>query len=280
VNIMPVCDESGNYTHWVFIQRDITSDRASAEKLLLQNEELTKTNLELDRFVYSASHDLRAPLTSILGLVGLMRKEPFSEPAKIFLDKIQESVQRLDRLIQNIINYSRNSRLRLNTLPINFREIFDTAVAMHKFMDQSTHIRFEFENNTSESYISDPDRWQIIMNNLVSNGIKFARHDVVSFIRLTIRMENEMLVVEVSDNGIGITADQVQYVFGMFYRATSSSEGSGLGLYIVKQTVELLGGSISVESQSMEFTRFTIRTPFRFSLYTEVTNAEKSHLPA
>lgn len=280
VTIMPVCDEGGEYTHWVFIQRDITADRESAEKLLQQNEELTKTNLELDRFVYSASHDLRAPLTSILGLVELMRRESFVEEAKIFLDKIQESVQRLDRLIQNIINYSRNSRLRLNAVPINFREIFDTAVSMHKFIDHSRNIRFEFENLAGDDFVSDPDRWQIILNNLVSNGIKFARHDVVSFIRLVISRENNMLVAEFTDNGIGITKDQLEFVFLMFYRATEAREGSGLGLYIVKQTVELLGGSITVESQSMEFTRFVIKTPFTDTPTNAGNNVEKSYLSA
>jgi PAS domain S-box-containing protein len=280
IMIMPVSDESGNYTHWVFIQRDITADKESAEKLLLQNKELTKTNLELDRFVYSASHDLRAPLTSVLGLVGLMRKESFGEPSKIFLDKIQESVQRLDRLIQNIINYSRNSRLNLQSVPVNFREIFETAVGMHKFMDNSRMVKFEFENKCEENYFSDPDRWQIIVNNLVSNGIKFSRHDVLSFIRMKIHREKDELVVELSDNGIGITKDQLEYVFQMFYRATNTSEGSGLGLYIVKQTAELLGGAIEVESESMKFTKFIIRVPFEFTPINPITNAEKGNLTA
>lgn len=278
--IMPVSDESGNYTHWVWLQRDTTADRESAEKLMRKNEELTKTNLELDRFVYSASHDLRAPLTSVLGLVGLMRREHFAKDAQIYLDKVQESVQRLDRLIQNIINYSRNSRLSLNSVLINFREIFDTAVSMHKFMDQAGSIRFDFEDNTDGKFRSDPDRWQIIFNNLISNGIKFARPGHSSYISLKLSKQENNLIAEITDNGIGITADQLKSVFQMFYRATNSSEGSGLGLYIVRQTVELLGGTIGVESESMEFTRFTIIVPYPQHEISVPNHAAKSNITA
>jgi PAS domain S-box-containing protein len=280
VMIMPVSDEDGNYTHWVFLQRDITADRESAEKLLQQNAELTKTNLELDKFVYSASHDLRAPLTSVLGLVGLMRRELFANEAKIYLDKIQESVERLDRLIQNIINYSRNSRLNLKSVQINFKEIFETAVSMHKFMDLAGVVRFDYENLTEQKFYSDPDRWQIIVNNLISNGIKFARKNIVSYIALKIYREGDMLVVKFTDNGIGITHDQLKSVFHMFYRATTSSEGSGLGLYIVQQTVDLLGGTINVESESMEYTCFTIKVPYETEIYNPLINAAKSNLTA
>ncbi|MDQ3112350.1 MAG: PAS domain S-box protein [Bacteroidota bacterium] len=280
VMIMPVSDETGNFTHWVYLQRDITADRESAEKLLQKNMELTKTNLELDKFVYSASHDLRAPLTSVLGLVGLMRRELFAGDAKIYLDKIEESVQRLDRLIQNIINYSRNSRLNLKPTGIDFKEIFDTAVSMHKFMDHADMIRFEYENFTDEQFVSDPDRWQIIMNNLVSNGIKFARRNISSFISLKIYKQENELVLKLSDNGIGITHDQLKSVFQMFYRATSSSEGSGLGLYIVQQTIDLLGGTIEVESESMEYTNFIIRVPFEVTTFNSPINVTKSNLTA
>ncbi len=276
--IMPVCDEDHNYTHWVYLQRDITTDRESAEKLLQKNAELTKTNLELDKFVYSASHDLRAPLTSVLGLVGLMRREKFAAEAIIYIDKIQESIQRLDRFIQNIINYSRNSRLNMESTPVDFKEIFETAVSMHKFMDLAGVIRFDYENTTVDNFISDPDRWQIILNNLVSNGIKFARKNVVSFISIKIYREENMLVVKYTDNGIGITNDQVKSVFQMFYRATYTSEGSGLGLYIVQQTVDLLEGTIAVESESMEFTAFTIKVPYNTQILNPLIHATKSNI--
>lgn len=278
--IMPVCDEDNNYTHWVYLQRDITADRESAEKLLQKNAELTKTNLELDRFVYSASHDLRAPLTSVLGLVSLMRREAYATEANIYLDKIHESVQRLDRLIQNIINYSRNSRLNLNSVPINFREIFDTAISMHKFMDLTGTVRFDYENLVGEKFVSDPDRWQIVMNNLFSNGIKFARKNVKSYISLKIYEQDGILVVKYTDNGIGITPDQLQSVFKMFYRATTTSEGSGLGLYIVQQTVDLLGGTIEVKSESMEYTSFIIKVPYTTQIFNPAIHAPKSNFTA
>lgn len=274
VTVTPVSDHSGRFTHWVFIQRDITESKLAAEKLRAQNEELTKTNRELDRFVYSASHDLRAPLTSVLGLLSLMRKEPFADNAAIYLDKIQESVQRLDRLIQNIINYSRNSRLKPVLSQIDFRELFKSTVSMHQFMDNSRRIRFEYENTVTRPFYSDPERWQIILNNLVSNSIKFSRAHVDSFVTLKVMEQDGQLVIHFEDNGVGIAPDQISSVFEMFYRATQMSSGSGLGLYIVRQTVELLGGTIDVESRPEAFTRFTLTFPF--PVYTPTAYAEKS----
>jgi PAS domain S-box-containing protein len=278
LNLMPVSDQSGNFTHWVFILRDITESRRSAEKMLEQNEALLKTNNELDRFVYSASHDLRAPLTSVLGLTSLMRKESFGKEAGIYLDKISESIQRLDKLIQNIINYSRNSRLQPQHEPIDFRDLFETTISMHQFMAEDRETKFLFENSVEEPFYSDPERWKIILNNLVSNSIKFARPGTLSQVFVSIERDETSLIMKVEDNGIGIPAEQMGSIFEMFYRATTYSSGSGLGLYIVKQTVEMLGGKITAESVPNVFTRFIIRMPFA-SLPT-ATYAEKSHRTA
>lgn len=262
LTITPVSDHSGRFTHWVFIQRDVTEVRQAAELLREQNEELSKANRELDRFVYSASHDLRAPLTSVLGLVELMRKEDFAPSASIYLDKVQTSIQRLDQLIQNIINYSRNSRLEPKYLPIDFRELFDASISMHRFIDNSKEIKIVYDNQLGGDFYSDPERWQIVLNNLVSNSIKFSRPGENTQIRLLVHKNDHAVQVRFEDNGVGIAPEQTDRVFNMFYRATDGATGSGLGLYIVKQTVELLGGTIQLESEPGRYTRFTIRIPF------------------
>jgi signal transduction histidine kinase len=97
---------------------------------------------------------------------------------------------------------------------------------------------------------------------------------------LKIFKQGNELVVKLSDNGIGITRDQLKSVFQMFYRATTSSEGSGLGLYIVQQTVDLLGGTIDVESESMEYTTFTIKVPFEDITHNSPIHVTKSNLTA
>lgn len=262
LTITPVSDHSGRFTHWVFIQRDVTEVRQAAELLREQNEELSKANRELDRFVYSASHDLRAPLTSILGLVELMRRENFAPSASVYLDKIQTSIQRLDQLIQNIINYSRNSRLEPKFLPIDFQDLFDASVSMHRFIDNSKQIQIFYDNHLDDAFYSDPERWQIILNNLVSNSIKFSRPGENTQITLGISKSDHAIEVRFEDNGIGIAPEQIHSVFDMFYRANDGATGSGLGLYIVKQTVELLGGTIQLESEPGRYTRFIIRIPF------------------
>lgn len=261
LNIMPVSDHVGSFTHWVFIQRDVTELRMAVEKQQKQNEELSTANRELDRFVYSASHDLRAPLTSILGLVELMRRESFAKDAAAFLDRIHVSVQRLDKLIQNIINYSRNSRLAIQSKPIDFRELFESSLELHRFIDPAREIQTAYSNALVHDFHSDPERWQIVFNNLVSNSIKFAKQGVLLTISLDVRIKEDRLCLSFLDNGIGIMPEQARQVFEMFYRATDNTDGSGLGLYIVKQTVELLGGTIFLESEPGQFTRFIIEMP-------------------
>lgn len=259
--ITPVSDRSGRFTHWVYIQRDNTENRKTAAALKSQNEQLIKTNRELDRFVYSASHDLRAPLTSILGLLTLMNIEGNKKDVALYSDKIRESVNRLDRLIQNIINYSRNSRLVPVSNEIDFETILRNSISIHEFMSSMRDVDFCCANQLSRPFRSDAERWQIIMNNLVSNSMKFSRADKELEIQVRVYEENFMLYFVYEDNGVGIPESQMEHVFDMFYRASDIAPGSGLGLYIVKQTVETLGGKIQIESKTGSFTRFTISLP-------------------
>jgi len=262
VLMVPVTDNHNQPTHFVFVQRDITARKTAEVQLMEQNVELKKTNAELDRFVYSVSHDLRSPLSSILGLINLFRLEKPQGESKIYLDKIEESINKLDRSIIKIVQYSRNSRLPVQHEEIDFEEVVKSAIEQHRYMDRQHRIEFITTIGGGMPFSSDRERLQVILNNLVANSIKYQRpHCEKPFVRVEVQVSPDKAKVSVSDNGEGIEEEQQEHIFGMFYRGTTSSDGSGLGLYIVKETLHNLGGTIAVRSKLNEGTTFTVEIP-------------------
>ena len=232
------------------------------QTLELQNHELKKVNSELDRFVYSASHDLRAPLTSVLGLIQVAKMEDDVEQVKYYLGLQEKSINKLDRFIQDIVNVSKNARIEIRQDEINFREIIEGILDQLDYMQQSELIEKQVEIQQDIPFYSDQYRLGIILNNLLSNAIRYASpHRRTSFIRVHVVVNADEAILEIEDNGRGIAEDHLEKIFDMFFRANQDSMGSGLGLYIVKETLEKLGGQISVSSTLGKGTIFTAKIP-------------------
>ena len=247
-------------------QRKAEIERNKAESSLLeQNNQLTKINKELDRFVYSASHDLRAPLKSILGLVRLAKgdcKEGKIDLLEECLVMIEQSVFKLDTTIKEIINYSRNTRTEIYKEKIDLKILLEEVFENLQYIEGTQNIEKEINIDENIPLISDPDRLKIIFNNIISNAIKY--HDQEkkrSFISVKIKVTKTKARIEIKDNGIGIESEYISNIFNMFYRGTEKSEGSGLGLYIVKETLEKLCGTIQVTSEVNKGTLFTLEIP-------------------
>ncbi|NOS93763.1 MAG: HAMP domain-containing histidine kinase [Cyclobacteriaceae bacterium] len=230
-----------------------------AQTLMFRNQELKKTNVELDRFVYSASHDLRAPLNSISGLLNLQRLDPQSTA---YVDLIQSRVTIMDKFIRDIIDYSRNSRTNVEKESIRLREVILETVDILKVSQSSHPIAFQIEVDETLQIVSDLPRLRVVLNNLISNAIKYADHSKSnSFILIKAWRDTKQLIVTIEDNGIGIETALQPKIFDMFYRATTLSSGSGLGLYIVKESLEKLHGTISFRSEFAKGTTFHIALP-------------------
>ncbi|MBX2965298.1 MAG: HAMP domain-containing histidine kinase [Cyclobacteriaceae bacterium] len=228
-----------------------------------QNLELKKVNAELDRFVYSASHDLRAPLVSIQGLSRLAIMESQSETDKKYFELINERVVRLDTFIRDIIEYSRNARtdrtIELFAVEPMIHEILENL----KYMSGADQIAFSTDCQVHEMY-SDQSRLKVILSNIISNAIKY--HNLKKEnprIEISVVQDEENITFSIRDNGIGIQAEVKEKIFDMFYRATDRAGGSGLGLYIVKEMVEKLEGTIQVESVYNEGTTFIVIIPIQ-----------------
>ncbi|MGC3944043.1 MAG: PAS domain S-box protein [Chryseolinea sp.] len=241
---------------------NITERRQIEAAIKLKNEELVKTNAELDRFVYSASHDLRAPIASLLGLIAVARAEKDFNGISSLLDMQERSLLKLDNFIQDIVSYSRNNRVEIEPAPVDFRSIVEGIFEQLHHMDALARIERRISIQNELRFSSDGKRISIILNNLISNAIKYCdlRKDR-SFVEVSVETNGSGVTIGVSDNGEGISNEHLPRIFEMFFRATSRSSGSGIGLYIVNEMVNKLRGNIEVKSVKGEGSKFLIWLP-------------------
>ncbi len=252
----------GNFIRIYGVIQDITERKLAEERVLQSNEKLLKINRELDRFVYSASHDLRAPLTSIIGLINLSKMEEVPTVIREYLGLMKKSADKLDNFIQDLTNFSRNARTEIKHERIDFQEMVDTIFEQHKFMDEDKQVELKSTIDQEVDFYSDGNRLQVMFSNLISNAVKYNNSKVDrALVEINVAVDTEKAQVRIADNGIGIGAEHLDRIFEMFYRATNERQGSGLGLYIVKETVDKLKGEVQVTSKQGVGTTFTFVIP-------------------
>ncbi|MBT32618.1 MAG: hybrid sensor histidine kinase/response regulator [Thalassobius sp.] len=263
MSIIPFLDEKGEPYQFLAVGSDNTTRKLAEEQLKIQNKELTRINGELDRFVYSTSHDLRSPLVSILGLINIARLEIEEGGAlSSYLDMIEKSVKKLDGFVQEIIDYSQNARLEVKYEEIDFEEIFATTVAKLHQIDGASQVNFQVETDLEVPFYSDTSRVAVIFNNLITNSIIYRSTRIDDpFVKVRVKANKNFALIEVEDNGKGISEDYIENIFDMFFKATTFSSGSGLGLYIVKESIGILEGEIDVHSKQNEGTTFIVKIP-------------------
>lgn len=228
-------------------------------------EELKIRNTELDNFVYKVSHDLRAPLSSILGLVNLARLPGNTDNPMDYIDIIGDKVQHLDHFISDVLSHSKNLKMDVSTSKVDLRKIIDSTFNDLSYLDGAKEVIRNVRIEGIDLY-SDPWRISEIFRNLISNSIKYRKLDsTIPEISIRIHVDHLRADISFSDNGIGIDDKSLVKIFEMFYRATEQSDGSGIGLYIVKNAIDKLGGQIVVASRPLEGTRFNIVLPNRIN---------------
>ena len=244
----------------------VISDVAWTQKELnAKNKELVHINKELDRFVYSVSHDLSAPLKSIQGLVNISKLETSNNNKDEYLSKIGQSVSKLDFFIREILDYSRNKRLDIVEETINLKSLCEEIIDNLKYIDNFPKVQFEISGLADKLIFTDRLRLKIILNNLFSNAIKFQKRlgTEIPLVKVSYIVTLNSMKLFVHDNGEGIKIELKDKIFEMFYRGTDYATGSGLGLYIAREAVEKIGGKISVESEYGIGSTFIIEIPLR-----------------
>ncbi|WP_176223684.1 sensor histidine kinase [Marivirga sericea] len=245
------------------INRQIDQNRVETlQELEQKNKELELANDELDHFVYSASHDLKAPLSSILGLINIAKYEVKDETVIDYFVRIENRIERLTLFIKEVIEISRNTRTEIKTEPIVIGKMIDDIIENNNYIEGMEKIEFSKHIGFDSVVVTDKARMEVILNNLISNAIKYSDSSKDQC-RIDIKAEkarNELRIT-ISDNGIGIPKDQQEKVFDMFYRGVQGKEGSGLGLYIVKNMLVKLKGEFALESKEGEGTTIQMIFP-------------------
>lgn len=256
-------NKRGKALRIVGIKQNITEKKQSEEGLKRQNEELIKVNQELDHFVSRVSHDLRAPISTALGLIELiMKHEKDVDKIKELLGHVRNSLHKQDDFIRDILNYSRNSRMPLLPEAVDFRKMIEEVFSQLVYSYEPDKVKYGLEIEQKEDFVSDKSRLYIILTNLLSNAFKYlSPHKDLAEVRVEVKIERQQAFIKVKDTGMGIEKKHLGRVFDMFYRATDKKPGSGLGLYIVKESVSKLGGQIMIDSEAGKGTCFELILP-------------------
>ena len=242
-------------------------------ELAEKQAELENAYSELSRFVYSASHDLRAPLVSVIGLINLAKIDPNFPKEDMYLPLIEKSIHKLDVFVRNIVDYYQNKERKESIGEVDVILILEDALNTLEYYRSDSGVNYERNINIESPVILDEFRLRVIFNNLISNAVKYQRKDEPNKkIIISLHSNKDNLTIVIKDNGIGIKESSIKSLFEMFYRATNEDSGSGIGLYIVNDAIHKLNGSISVESELGVGTIFTVVLPNKEIQHVDVAN--------
>ena len=253
---LPLYDHQGKIIGTLGISRDVTT-KVETEIALKQR------NDELNQFVYHISHDLRAPLTTIKGLLKLIENASEEEKEK-YISLFSTRIERLDIVIKNILSHSLNLNTELKIEMIDLPQVIDESII--KVLDAKGKQKINFSRDIDEVvFCSDFERIKEVITGLLSNAISFTKPKQDVNIKIIVREKNDHVHIHISDNGIGIMDELKPKIFKMFIRGDHEKSGSGIGLYIIRNIVKKLGGEINFESRINVGSTFSISFPKRYN---------------
>ncbi|WP_246236296.1 PAS domain-containing sensor histidine kinase [Flavobacterium ajazii] len=260
-SMIPIFNAEGVLSHWISIQQDITEERRMETEKEHLIRELTQNNKDLKQFSYITSHNLRAPLSNLMGLLNLIEDIPIENPElEEILNGFYKSTYLLNETINDlvkviIIKDNPSMQKEMVSLSEVFENVFGQLsfqIEMHKPI-----IKLKLDKvpllNTNKAYIES------ILLNLLTNSIKYKSENRKLKISITAEQIDQTVFLTFADNGIGIDLERNRdKVFGLYQRFHNYPDSKGLGLYLVKSQVETMGGTISVESEVNKGTSFII----------------------
>lgn len=251
--VSPTLDETGKLIRIDGFVSDI-SKRKKEEHL--KNEKIN----DLNTFIYKTTHDLKSPLASLTGLMKLVKKKIDVGEVGSYFDMMDRSVERMQVMLNDLTTIIETPHKKLNPEVIDFKNLLEELKNEIMHLLESEKIDFSVDIPQGSKFIADKKLVLTILRNLINNSIKY-RSAVNPFIKIIIEEDVKGVKIKVTDNGIGIAENLQEKVFDMFFRGTEVSSGTGLGLYIVKTTVQKLYGKITVQSKKKEGTAFTVYLP-------------------
>ena len=264
LEMVPIKEASGNVTHWVAVERDVTERKAALGEIMRLNSELEArvlqrtaqlqaVNKELEAFAYSVSHDLRAPLNTINGFSTLLDKieaKTFSDKGRHYLRRIRAGASQMGELIDGLLVLARNSSETLQRVEVDLTALAERVVRECQEREPEREVAVHVEPSLSDQ--ADALLMYVVLHNLIGNAWKFSAKVPVAEITVGSQLdETGHTVYFVKDNGSGFDATQADKLFGIFQRLHSPSEfaGTGIGLANVKRVVERHGGRVWAHSE-------------------------------
>jgi PAS domain S-box-containing protein len=245
-----------NGTNTIYVAAQDITERKIAEK------KLEATNKELELFIYKASHDIRGPLASVMGLVNVSKLDVTDQKSVKYLDMINSATQKLDYTLGELVKAMKMRDVTVFNEEIDFDQLTDEILKRFSHFPGFLRLKISREIISSCTFHSNKSVLETVLQNLIENAIKYQRtSSVESFINIKFHVLEEKLQLIVEDNGIGIEEFLQSQIFDMYFKANENSKGSGLGLYLVKKGVEKLDGEIALISKPGEGTTFKVTVP-------------------
>jgi hypothetical protein len=261
--------------------RDVTQRKRDAE-------ELVRLQKAKEQFLANISHEIRTPINGIAGMAGLLSQDSSPEERGTYLNAIKHSAENLKVIINDILDLAaiESGKLRFEKIPFNLHDLLPPLIGMFSYQAKEKKLSLEYKINTSLDRIllGDPVRLNQILINLISNAVKFTHSGHINVICSTeAKKKTECVVkIQVVDTGVGVPSDKLDKIFESFSQADASVTrkygGSGLGLTIVKQLVELQRGTIEVKSEEHKGSNFIVRIPYTFGKSERLKKASNAKL--
>jgi PAS domain S-box-containing protein len=248
--------------YFTVIITDVTESVLFSETIRQKNDKLQKVNAELDRFLYMASHDLKTPVGELSELVDKVLGEPNMGQQADFLAGVHRLTQQLCDFVNDVVTYTHQARSSVDLKPIQFKELIEASLQKIQDLDgQTVDLTIKIDHPHT-SFVSDPVKLGVVLENIVSNAAKYRKPGQKAKLDVDIEVNDRRAILHLTDHGIGIPEVHLPKIFDMFYRADPTmAVGTGLGLYMVKEAVERIEGSIRVESVAGQGTTFVLGLP-------------------
>jgi len=245
------------------LQKELRSANANLERRIVDRTVLLQeANEELDRFLYRSSHDLRRPLTSLLGLVELANITVEDNAAKDIFQQVQHTALQMDRMLKKFQMVSEIYQLSAEiTKPMNIEVLVSEVYEELRGLWEKKSIDFKFTHTLPEVIDYHPFFVRVILYNIIENAIVFSKN-LTPYIDVEVSLTKTSLKIVVKDNGVGIEPQYLADILNMYFRAHENARGDGLGLYVTKKAVDKLKGKIYIDSEVDEFTEVTIMLPY------------------
>ncbi len=260
-SMIPIYDSDNELSHWISIQKDVTEERKQEKEKEQLIRELTQNNKDLKQFSYITSHNLRAPLSNLIGLLNLIEDIPIndSELSEI-INGFKKSTHLLNETINDLVKIIViKDKISIQKENVTINEVVEHVFSQLKFQIEQSKPILKLNFDEADTIYTNKAYLESILINLLTNSIKYKSETKKLKISITIKKINNSTILKFKDNGIGIDLKRnSEHIFGLYQRFHDYPDSKGLGLYLVKSQIESLGGTISIESEVNKGTEFTL----------------------